>query len=494
MRRKKFILNTFTALLNQFVMVVCAFILPRLILNTFGSETNGLVSSVQQFLAVISFMELGVGAVVQASLYKPLAEKNKEQVSKIIVSATKFFRKLAIIMLLYTMTLLVVYPVITHHEFSLEYVDTLILAMSISYFAQYYFGLRNQLLLIADQKGYIHYGLNTVSIIMNNLLGAFLITSGQSIQVVKLCTSLILLFRPVALEIYVRKHYELNYSIQYSDEPIAQKWNGVAQHIATVVLNSTDTIVLTLFSSFSNVSIYNVYYLVINGLNNLVISLTSGFQSMIGNMLSKKESKLISDVFSWYESLFHFAVTFIYGCVILLIVPFVLVYTKEVKDMNYNVPAFASLIAVANMMYCIRLPYNTIIKAAGHFKQTQNSAWIEMVINIVISVLVVSKYGLIGVAVGTLSAMTYRTLYLVNYLSNNIIFRKQYYFFKHLAIDAICIGCAIYFYNIFELTTLTFSSWIILALKKGIVYLLLCSVLNLFFFRKQIIGFNDKEI
>ena len=62
--------------------------------NVFGSEVNGLVNSIAQFLGVISFLELGVGAVVQFALYKPLAEKNQEDVSKIISSANKGFRYL----------------------------------------------------------------------------------------------------------------------------------------------------------------------------------------------------------------------------------------------------------------------------------------------------------------------------------------------------------------------------------------------------------------
>ena len=68
------------------------------------------------------------------------------------------------------------------------------------------------------------------------------------------------------------------------------------------------------------------------------------------------------------------------------------------------------------MSYCLRLPYNAMVFAAGHYKQTQLSAIIEAVINIVVSVVLVSKWGLVGVAIGTFAAMTYRTLYLVLYL------------------------------------------------------------------------------
>lgn len=94
MRGKRLFYNTLSSLVFQVTTIICGFILPRLILSAFGSEVNGLVNSITQFLGIISFLELGVGAVVQSALYKPLAEKRQDDVSKIISSANKFFTRL----------------------------------------------------------------------------------------------------------------------------------------------------------------------------------------------------------------------------------------------------------------------------------------------------------------------------------------------------------------------------------------------------------------
>ena len=61
-------LNTVTSLLLHVVTVICGFILPRLILTRFGSNINWLVQSITQFLVVISFLELGVGQIIQSAL------------------------------------------------------------------------------------------------------------------------------------------------------------------------------------------------------------------------------------------------------------------------------------------------------------------------------------------------------------------------------------------------------------------------------------------
>ena len=116
-RRKKLFLNTSSSIISQVATIICGFVLPRLILNHFGSEVNGLVNSITQFLSIIAFLELGIGSVLQFSLYKPLAEKNEEEISKVLVSGQKFFTKIALILLVYVLFLMGVYPLIANQNF-----------------------------------------------------------------------------------------------------------------------------------------------------------------------------------------------------------------------------------------------------------------------------------------------------------------------------------------------------------------------------------------
>ena len=210
MRKKRLFYNTFSSLIFQVTTIICGFILPRIILNAFGSNVNGLVNSITQFLGIISFLELGVGAVVQSALYKPLIEKKQDDVSKIIASANKFFRRIAQILLVYVITLIFFYPIFVSEDYGFAYIATLIVAISISSFAQYYFGIVNRLLLIADQRGYIQYNAQTIAVIGNTVVCYILIVLGCSIQVVKLTTSLIYLLQPFFIHLYVRKYYKIN--------------------------------------------------------------------------------------------------------------------------------------------------------------------------------------------------------------------------------------------------------------------------------------------
>lgn len=488
MRTKRLAKNTIASLVFQVTTIICGFIVPRLILVTFGSEVNGLVNSITQFLSIISFLEFGVGAVVQSALYKPLANKDNTAISQIIVSANKFFRRLAQILLVYIVVLMLIYPYIAKQNFGHLYSAFLIAAMSISYFAQYYFGVVDRLLLTADQKGYIQYTAQTITLILNTIACYIEIKCGASIHVVKLTTSLIFLLRPIFLCRVVNHQYSIDRKATYYKEPIQQKWNGVAQHISAVVLDGTDSIVLTLFASLSDVSIYSVYHLVLNGIKQLLISMTNGIQALLGELWAKQEIDELNKTFGWVEWTLHTGTVFVFGCTGMLILPFVRVYTNGVTDANYVQPLFACLITLAQAGHCLRLPYNIMILAAGHYKQTQHNYIIAATLNIVISVLTVWKWGLIGVAIGTLLAMFYQTIWMAIYDSKNIVCWPIRNFIKQIFVDFLCVIIGIVLSFKVPLTSCTYLSLIILAIEIALIWGALICVINFIFYREKMVS------
>ncbi|MBE6592934.1 MAG: sugar isomerase [Ruminococcaceae bacterium] len=486
-RGKKLAFNSISSLIYQLIAIICGFILPRMYLTVYGSAVNGLITSVTQFLGFISLCELGVGAVVQSALYKPLAENDTVGVSKIAISSERFFRGIAYILLAYTALLMVLYPLKTIDSFGYGYTLLLILVMSVSTFAQYYFGMTYRLILSADQLGFIHYTVHSITLVLNTVCCIILMHLNASIHVVKLATSIIFLLQPICISLIARRRYHIDRKIVLSEEPIKQKWNGLTQHIATVVLGNTGTIVLTLMSTLENVSIYGVYHLVVNGVKQIVLSLTNGIQAMMGNMLVKNERKTLDRTFEFFEWIIHTGVTAVFAITAFLIVPFVSVYTKGVTDVNYIVPTFAYLITLAQAAYCLRLPYNIMVLAAGHYKETQWSAIIEAGINIVISVLAVNSWGLIGVAIGTIAAMLYRTVYLAWYLRSNVINRKFAYYLRHMAVNILTV--AVFFAivsllpSFYSLREQTYLAWCILAIKTGVTCLIVTVLVNLLCYR-----------
>ncbi len=485
-RKQNFYLNTATGIIKQFVVVICGFILPRFLLLYFGSEVNGLVSSITHYLSFISFMDMGVGAVVRSNLYKPLADKDKVQTSKIMASAQKFFRRIAYIFLAYITILVVVLPGTIGRGYSFWFTASLIIIIAISTFAQYFFGITNEILLYADQRSYFPLTLHIGTVILNTVLSIILIKLGASIHIVKLLTASIFVLRPLGQSIYVRRNYDIDRKIRYEGEPIKQKWNGFSQHLAAVICENVDVVVLSLFSSLSNVSVYTVYYLVTNGVTQVVMTAATGVEALFGNMLAKKEESILLKTFEAVEWFVHTGVTFIFSIAAITIVPFVTVYTKGISDANYIVPLFGMLLIIAYASQCLRIPYFRIIKAAGHFKQTQNGAFISAALNIIITIVLVFKLGLVGVAIGTLVAMLYHTCYFVWYLRKNILNRNVWHFVKYMLTDAVVFATVLLLTRGFELQAITYWAWIVMAIKVSFVTLGVTALVNVLLYRDKI--------
>lgn len=488
LKKQKLLLkwNTISSLVYQITTIVCGFIIPRLILVGYGSSVNGLVLSIKQFLGIISFLEMGVGAVVQSALYKPLAEKNEEKTNQIMTSANIFFTRIGLILLVYVIVLFFAYPLSVHTEFEWLYTALLVGAISISFFAQYFFGIVDRLYLNSAQRGYIQYNSQTITLILNAIAGFILIKLNSSIQIFQLVSSLIFLARPAYLRVYVNHHYNVNRHVKYDKEPIEQKWNGIAQHVAAIVLDGTDVIVLTLFSTLENVSIYAVYNLVITGVKNLALSLTNGIQALEGELWAKQDLENLIPLYKKTEWLIHMGTVLVFSCVALLVTPFVQVYTAGVNDADYYQPLFAVLISAANAGHCLRLPYNLMILAAGHFKQTQRNYIVAALLNIAISIIAVFSFGLIGVAIGTMIAMVYQTIWMAAYTSNNLIKGTIKSSLKILAVDIITV-VAVYLSSFWmKMFEISYFGWCVLAIKTFGIACIVILVINIVFYKDYV--------
>lgn len=485
-RKKKLLLNTVTGITKQAVTVICGFVLPRFILLCYGSEINGLVSSISHFLSFISLLDLGVGSVIQANLYKPLADKNSYRISTIVASSQKFFRRLAYVFLVYIVILAITLPNTVSAEQDFLFTASLVMIIAISTFVQFFFGMTNELLLFADQRSYITTSMQIGTVLLNTLFSIALMKAGATIHAVKLLTSVIYVLRPIGQSFYVKHNYQIDNHVVFEGEPIKQKWNGFSQHFAAVVCENIDVVLLSLFSSLGNVSVYSVYYMVTSGVTMIIMTAATGIESLFGNMIAKNEYTVLSDTFSMVEWFIHILVTIIFSIVTVLIVPFVSIYTKGITDVNYIEPVFGAVLAAAYAAQCLRIPYFRIIKAAGHFKQTQNGAFISAVLNIVLSVALIFRFGLVGIAFGTFIAMFYHTCYFVWYLQSNILNRSAKQFILYILSDLFCYGIIVITARGFKLLDFTYGNWIIMAIKTGLISIAVTGSLNAILFRKQL--------
>ena len=444
MRSKKALWNMLSSLLLQLVSVVCGLILPRLLIGTFGSAVNGMTASVAQFLGYIVLFEAGVGGVVRAALYKPLADGDHAKISAILRASDRFFRKVALVFVGYAAAVACLYPLLVRKDFDFLFTCTLVLIIALSTFFQYYFGMSRQILVQADQRRYVASNLQILTILLNTALAVVLIRLGCSIHAVKLGTALVYALRPLLLRAYVQKRYAPDTHAIPDETAIAQRWDGFGHHTAYFLHTNTDVFVLTVFSALSraieiaDVSVYAVYYAIVSGVEKVVSAFSSGIEAAFGNMIAREETESLRRNFRVYEFFSFTLVTTLFTCTGILLLAFLRVYTRGISDANYMRPLFGALLTAAEAVYCVRIPYNNVTLAAGHYRQTRNGAFLEAGINIVLSVALVIPMGLSGVALATLIAMTVRTVQYAHYLSRHILRRPFSVFLGRCAVN----GCA----------------------------------------------------
>ena len=483
--KRRLKLNGLTAIVYQVTAVICGFFITKLILHSYGSEINGLLSSIGQFLAFFSILDLGIGASMIASLYKPLYEGNSEEISKIVCSGQKFINLISGILLIYVVFLTIAYPLLFHVN-NIIYTASLVAVMGISQFMQYYFGRVNIIFMGATQNMYIYYAIQFLGCLFKTFIGILLIKFGAGILAYEIGIGLSILIQPLLLQRYIRRNYNINRKIQYDGEPIRQKWNGVLQRIAMTVLENTDIIILTFFSNFSIVSVYTIYNLILKSINTLIANALNGFQALLGNLYARDNKDKFKQTSIAVERISQILSVLIFGCCSVLIEPFVKVYTFGVYDINYSVPVFGCLLSVAYLLQCYRLPYNMLMHAVCCFKETQMSAFFEMMINIVLSLVAFFRLGLIGVALGTIGAVLYRTIYLGCYLYKNIFRLSWREIGRHALADVFSVILIQFCAQFIIMFNVTYMSWFLLAVRVFVLSVAIVTVMNMMLCRKEI--------
>lgn len=414
--------NAISSLALQLATIAQGLILPKLILGAFGSEVNGLVSSITQFLSFISLLEGGLGAVVLAELYGPIEKKNDDKIQGILGACQSFFSKLTLVFLVYTILVAFFYPRYIDTSLSKEAVSVLVLILSMTTVAQYLFSITYRLLLQAEQKLYIVNYVSAVTILINTISAAVIIFVFPSIHVVKICSGIIYMIQPMVYKAFVEKKF-LKENIRKKKQHyiLKNRWSGFAQNLAHFVNMNTDVALITLFMPLQYVSVYSVHLLVINALRGIVTSVGNSYQSALGKYIAMGDSAQLKQKFRKFEEGFWLTGMVLFFCCALLINPFIKIYTTGITDAEYYQPIFSFVIVLANMIYVIREPYRLLVLAGGKFKETNFGAFAEAIINLGMSLLLITKFGLIGVAIGTLVAIVFRLIYLVWYLHKDII-------------------------------------------------------------------------
>lgn len=487
MKNRVTLLNISLSLLLQVVSVISALIIPRLILSTFGSSVNGLTASITQFLNYIALVEGGITGVIAANLYKPLVDKDWGKLSSVLSTARSFYRKIGSIFIVYTIVIGIVYPHVVDTGFGSFYVFVLTGVLSVGLLLQYMFSLTMTTLLNADKKVYVVSGVSILLTSGNIGLVVLVVKCFPDIILLKAASAALFALMPLVFGIYIKRHYKINWNAPKNNDLIKQRWNGFAINLAFFIHISTDITILTFMSDLETVSVYSVYFLIVSKVSVLVHSIASGIEPTIGQAYAKNDMGELHEKLDLYEYIIFFSVGIVFALMALLITPFVQIYTDGVNDANYYQPLFGVLLVLAEALYLIKYPHLTLAYSANKFKEITVPAYIELTINIVVSIALIKPLGLIGLAIGTASGMLYRMIFHVFFTKKMIPDRRQSIFYRKLLIIIVATTLgALLCRFVFPFDSLTIYSWIVHGFVYGIVFVGVYAVASGLFFRREI--------
>lgn len=489
---KKILINTISSVILQIMHLIVGLIIPRLIIYTFGSELNGAIQSITQFMSYVTLLEAGAGGVTRAALYRTLSNGNEYDINGVVNASNKFFSSIGYCIIIYTIFLGIAFPYLVDTSFDSFYIFCLVLVIGLSISLKYSLGVTKSIFMSVNQKIYV---LNLVEIfvlLFDSIMTILIVTMGHEIYIVKLASCVIFLIKPLLLGIYMRINYSyLNNKIEPNMNAIKERWNAFIQTIASFVNENLDVFLLTFSGNLKIVSVYSIYNFVVLGIHGFISTICTAFNPAISTEIAQGNIKVANEILDKYELILYLAANIAFTTCSIMIVPFVSVYINDVGDINYVNYSFGYAISILGFVRLIRSIYFVLIHSAGHYKQTSLSSYMEVTINIVLSLILWIEFGLTGLAIATIISNLYKAICCINYLDKNIINRNKNIFFKRLTINLMALSINILIYIGFGhmIIVSNFFEWVI---TSGIVFTIISFVVivvNFIFYKNDFMHF-----
>ncbi len=426
MRQKDSLKNFIFGMLGFIITTLLGIVIPRLFLLSYGSEVNGLINSVKQIFSYFTLLEAGVGGATLQALYGPVARDDHEEVSSILAATKKFYKKTGMIYALSVFLFAAIYPFLVKSDIPKYIIICIILFQGEAGVVKYLVTARLQLLLKVDGKTYIITNLSTIFTIISNFARIALMYMGFGVLWVQGIFCIIDILQVVYIVSYTRKHYGwLNDKAIPNYTALGQRNSVLVHQLSGLVFNNTDTIILTFFSGLKTVSVYAMYAMLYGMIANIISTISSSVNFAMGQLFNSDRERY-TKIQECYET-YYLALSFsLFTIGFVFILPFLKLYTSGVNDINYIDLKIAALFLAVQLLNYGRNTSNNIIDYAGHFKQTRWRSILETSINLSVSLVSVYKFGIYGVLIGTIAALTYRTNDIILYANHKIMKRSAW--------------------------------------------------------------------
>lgn len=424
MKFQRSVKNIVMAILYQIVYVALAIIIPRLVITGYGSEVNGLLSTIGNIYSYLALIETGIGTVAIQALYKPVVEDDKKRINQIMSATRRYYRKFTIFYFIAMITVTVIFPLLYNGNISYWTVFGVMLFQGMASVLDYWLRAAYGALLSAEGKNYVSNRVGMLTTILTNVVKIVLVSRLVNLVILQISYFIITM---ISISIYLI-YFKINYKwLDFNEEPdmasLKERNSMILHQVTSLVTNNTDTIVISAFCGFKFASVYAIYNLIFGQMSSMFSVIFNSVSFTLGQTFNENRQKYLQ-LHDTYKSCYCATVYGIYSIGYILILPFVAIYTRGVTDIQYVDTWLPLLFALNNLLWNCRQTENNLIYVAGHIKKTVPRNIAESVINVVSSLILVQFFGIYGVLFGTTIAFLYRTNDVLLYVNHKILNRS----------------------------------------------------------------------
>ena len=293
---KKGIFNIVFGVLSELITIILGIIIPRLFLLSYGSEVNGLLNLVSQIYVYMGLLEAGVGAATLQSLYKPVANQDKDSINRILAATHRYYTKIGTVYLVFVLLLAFVYPLAAPTTIPYATVAAIIFLNGIVRALSFFFHEKFRLLLQAEGKKYIITNLNLIIHILTSLAKVALILAGCNIITIQAVFAVINAIQLVYISVYFKRHYKwIDLTVPPDTKALKQKNSAFVHQVSDLVFRNTDVLVLSYAPNCGLlvVSVYTTYNMLLNLIGTAINTLCSGIEFIMGQTFNTDRERYV---------------------------------------------------------------------------------------------------------------------------------------------------------------------------------------------------------
>lgn len=408
-------LTLLSAMVVQICNVVVALVLPRLMIATYGSDLNGIVSAAGQFAQYLTLMETSITAATCYQFIELKKRGDYVELNNLFVTIADFYRKISIIIALIAVVFAVGYATTAKTAVSLVEVIIIFLLYEGIYVFSYFSFYKYNFMLYADGRQYYIAFSTVVTTIISFVIRVFLIRAKVSVLLILVIGFCIDVIRLLDIRHKVRREFKYinKKTAVIKPEMLSKKWDSFVMSISDSVKSMVPTVCISIRFGAVFVSVCSVYQTVMHVGNSIITMCLNGLLPVMGATLTEKDKKaqcLFRSIFVVVVSLS----TIICTCICGMMMYFVKIYISD-SDISYTYPLLAFILVANTWILMIRLPFDMLIKAFGRIRELRNGCIAEIVITVVCSLFFMAFNRFELILAGSLIASICRTFRMMRF-------------------------------------------------------------------------------